>query len=180
MKKVIGNIFVVVLVLLIIFMSALLLSYNKYRVSELGNLTFLKIDKDMYSYKEGSLVIINGKDVSDLKPGEFVFYYDTTSKNVKTVLSEIKSIYSEVAGVKSYELADGYIVSEEDVIGSTKRTTEVKKLGSILSILENKWGNLFLIVVPAFLLFMYELINFLLEYKMYKMSTKAASKRIEG
>ena len=180
MKKIIGNIFVGVCVVLIIFMSILLLSYNKYRVSEFGNNTFLIIDNDMYQYKEGSLLIVNGKNKHDFVGGEYIFYYDTTSKSVKTVLSQVKSVYSEVMGVKSYELQDGYIVSEEDVIGSTKKTKELKGLGNVLSVLESKWGNLFLIVVPAFMLFIYEVINFLFEMKVYKKSTKAANRRIES
>ena len=61
MKRIIGNIFVSIVVVIIIIMSLLLLSYNKYKVTELGNKTLLILDEDMMDYKEGSLLVVEKK-----------------------------------------------------------------------------------------------------------------------
>lgn len=48
-------------------------------------------------------------------------------------------------------------VSSQYVLGSAKDTTVIPVVGQILSVLESKWGFLFLIVFPSLIAFLYEL-----------------------
>lgn len=169
MKKVLGNILTIIVIILIIGMSVLLLSYNEYRVSEFGNKTLLIIDEDMLDFKAGSLAIVTGTDQKNVKPGDYIFYYDTSSTTVKTRVAQVQNIYQEKLGEISFTMADNYILSGEHVIGKVEDTKAINKLGSILAVLESKWGFLFLVIVPALLLFVYEIINVIIEIKTMKL-----------
>lgn len=168
MKRIIGNIFTILVVIIIIVMSVLLLSYNEYRVSQFGNNTLLIVDNDMLNFKKGSLLIVEGCDPKEVKAGDYVFYYDTSSKKVSTVLSKIESIYKTEQGEISFTLPNEFILEGEYIIGKKEDTKEYKNIGAVLSVLESKWGNLFLVVLPAFILFVYEIINVIIEVKKYK------------
>lgn len=171
MKKVIGNILVCIVVLIIIFMSVLLLSYNEYRVSEFGNKTLLIVDSKMMNYKKGSLLVVEEMEASEVKEGDFIFYYDTSKKPVKTVLVQVKSMNKGTdKNDIDFVLPDDSVVNSAYLIGSPSTTKEYEKVGGVLGLLESKWGNMFLVVIPAFLLFMYELFNVVLEFKVYSVS----------
>ena len=162
MKRVIGNIITVILVIIIIFMSVLLLSHNEHQVSQFGNKSLLIVDEDMLDYKAGSLLVVTKKDASNIQPNDYIFYYDITNKT-KTVLGLVNDIYDVTFGQYSFTVNNDQIVDEVDIIGRAADTKEYKGWGSVLSVLESKYGNLFLVVLPAFLLFVYELINFIVE-----------------
>lgn len=162
MRRVIGNIITVILVIIIIFMSVLLLSHNEHQVSQFGNKSLLIVDEDMLDYKAGSLLVVTKKDASNIQPNDYIFYYDITNKT-KTVLGLVNDIYDVTFGQYSFTVNNDQIVDEVDIIGRAADTKEYKGWGSVLSVLESKYGNLFLVVLPAFLLFVYELINFIVE-----------------
>ena len=163
MKRIIGNVITVILVIIIIFMSVLLLSHNEYQVSQFGNNTLLIVDEDMLDYKSGSLLIVTKKQAANVQAGDYVFYYDRSGAKVKPVLGLVNDIYDVSFGKYSFKINNDVVVDEEDLIGRSNDTKEYKGLGKVLSVLESKYGNLFLVVLPAFLLFVYELINFIVE-----------------
>lgn len=182
MKKFLGNVLTVLVLILVVAMSVLILSYNEYRVSEFGDKTLLIIDDDMMDFKAGSAILVEHCDAKDVEIGDYVFYYDTSTKNVKSVLTEIKDIYQEEQGELAFTLPDGYILAGEYIIGKKEDTKVIEGLGSVLSVLTSKWENLFLVVVPAFILFVYEIINVIIEIKLYKKrknKKKAKSSTIE-
>ena len=92
MKRVIGNIITVILVIIIIFMSVLLLSHNEHQVSQFGNKTLLIVDEDMLDYKAGSLLVVTKKDASNIQPNDYIFYYDINNKTKHDVKSSNKQL----------------------------------------------------------------------------------------
>lgn len=173
MKRIIGNIFVILVVVVIILMSVLLLSYNQFRVSQFGDTTLLIVDSKMMNYKKGSLLAVKSVEASKVKEGDYIFYYDTASQPVKTVLVQIKG--KDIGVDKNdvdFILPDDSRVNSLYMIGTPSSTKEYEHIGGILGLLESKWGNLFLVVIPAFLLFMYELFNVILEFKVYNVSAR--------
>lgn len=172
MKKVVENIIVSIMIVIIIIMSILLLSFNKYKVSEIGNNTLLLLDDKMMDYSEGSLLVVEKKKNAEYKSGDYIFFYDVSGKNAKTVLAPIIDLQRTVGNESSYIVGDDYIVEEEYIIGKKENTKEYKKIGKILSVLESKWGNLFLVVIPSFIIFLYETINLIIEIKTLKKKKK--------
>lgn len=162
MKRVFGNIITVILVIIILMMSVLLLSHNEHQVSQFGNKTLLIVDDDMLDYKSGSVLVVTKKEASNIQPGDYVFYYDVNNKT-KTVLGLVNDIYDIDFGQYSFTVNNDVIVDENNIIGRANDTKEYKGWGTVLGVLESKYGNLFLVVLPAFLLFVYELINFIVE-----------------
>lgn len=167
-KKIIGNILTVFVLVLVISMSVILLSYNDYKVSEFGDTTLLIVDEDLMEFKSGSILLVDACDPKDVKAGDYVFYYDTSIKPVVSKLTKIDTIYQEEQGEVAFTLPDGYILDGKHIIGKKEDTKEIKKWGTVLSVLTSKWGNLFLVVLPAFILFVYEIINVVIEIKLYK------------
>lgn len=151
-------------------MSVLLLSYNEYHVSQFGNKSLLIANSDMLDYQKGSLLIVKKVNYEEIKVDDYIFYCDVSSLNVVTVLAKVSSV---VPNKNEYKviLNNGIEVSSEYILGTNRSTNEYKNVGSVLRIFESKIGNLVLIVIPAFLLFIYELINVILEYKNSKKNT---------
>lgn len=172
MKKFISNVLVFIVLVLIIIMSILLLSYNEFKVTEIGNKTLLILDEDMKDYKDNSLLVVKKNSSDEYKSGDYVFYYDTTGSTTKTVLAPVIDLYDTVNGEKSYIVGEDFVVNETYIIGKTDNTKEYKKIGGVLGVIESKWGNLFLVVVPAFLLFVYEMYNLVYEIKKLKNKKK--------
>lgn len=164
MKKIVENIVIVVLIAVISLMSVLLLSYNEYHVSQFGNKSLLIANSDLLNYKKGSLLVVKMVNGYDIDENDYVFYCDTTSNDVITVLSKVKSVIKNKDDYKVI-LTNGIEVDSKYILGTNKSTKEYKNIGSVLKIFESKIGNLVLIVIPAFLLFIYELVNVILEYK---------------
>ena len=54
-------------------------------------------------------------------------------------------------------------VIEDDVIGSEDNVKVYSKVGKILSILESRWGFLFLIIFPSVIAFLHEIFEVIVE-----------------
>ena len=48
-------------------------------------------------------------------------------------------------------------ISSQYVLGSADDTTKIAFVGTVLSVLESRWGFLFLIVLPALIAFLYQI-----------------------
>ncbi len=164
MKKFIENVVIIFLVIVVLFMSILLLSYNEYHVSQFGNKSLLIVNNDLLDYKKGSLLIVKKVPTKEIKADDYIFYCDMTNSEVMAVVANVRDIKPFNDGYKVI-LTNGIIVDSKYVIGTTKETKEIKYIGSVLRVLESKVGNFFLIVLPAGLLFIYELVSLILEYK---------------
>lgn len=167
--KFLGNILIVVYAIIAIFVTVLLLSYNEYFCSEIGGYTFIKITDDDLEpiYNEGDLVLVKEADPDDIKPGDYIFLY----RNITSAKHDIK--YARVL-MKNDEFGEAYvqyilegntIIDHEDVIGTTEDIKVIPHLGTILSVLESKYGYLFLIVVVTFIAFLYEIYELVMEIK---------------
>ena len=68
MKKVLGTIFFVIYAIIAIAVTVLLLSYNDYNCSELGNYTLYIVKDDSLepNYKKGDLLIIDRNNLKNV------------------------------------------------------------------------------------------------------------------
>ena len=162
-KSVVLGILMVVYFSFVIAMTVLLLNFNDYGVTEFGNTSFILINDDIANenYKKGDLVITKKEKMEKLQIGQEIFAYKTDAKgNVSIDLGKIGNLYPEEDAI-SFE--NGSTYSMEYVAGVPQETHE--KIGGVLSIVESKWGFLFIVLVPSFLIFVYEVYTLIVEIK---------------
>ena len=154
MKKLILNTIFIIYLIVAIFVTVCLLSYNEYKVTQFGETSLVIIsDKKMQpDYNKGDLIILEKSD--DIKAGDKAFYYDTYNQKIRIKLGTIEDVEKISEDKINYIIDDGqHKISNEFVIGPVATATVMPNIGTILSILESKWGFLFLIVLPALLAF---------------------------
>ena len=152
MKKIISNILIIVYMIIARALTILLLSYNEFKVTEIGGNTLLIIkDNDLSpEYNKGELVIINSED--SVKVGQKVFYYDSNDSKIKIKEGTVEEIEQLTSRDTAYTLDGEKKIAGKYVIGATENAQVIQKAGTILSVLESKWGFLLVIVLPALLL----------------------------
>lgn len=144
-------------------MTILLLNYNKYGITQFGDTSLIIIKDNISSeaYKKGDLVLVKSKKIKDIQKADQIFAYSIDSKGNATVeLGKVGDVYLEENAI-SYE--NGQTYSEEFIIGASSKIYE--KIGTYLSVIESKWGFLFLVLVPGFLIFIYEVYALVVEIK---------------
>ncbi len=169
MKKVLKRIFQVILFIyfvIAIFAIICLVKRNEYGLPQFGDTTLVVIDGDDMNeyYKDGDLIVIKKPQNSDVKVNDVVFFYDVQFKrntiNIATIVSkDVINDNETTYHVKGTSFSSSYLVGKVD--GSIKYA----KVGGILSVLTSRWGFLFLIILPLFILFMWELLAIYLEIK---------------
>ena len=146
-----------------ITVTILLLNYNKYGLTQFESTTFVTISDYITSdtLEKGDLVLVKSRKIKDLKEGEEIFVYRIISNNkVLVEVGKIGEIYLEEDAV-AFE--NGDIFSNEFIIGTADKV--YKEIGTYLSIVESKWGFLFLVLVPCLLIFIYEIYALIVEIK---------------
>ena len=161
MKKLLFNLIIIVYVIIAILVTICLLTFNQYRISQIGNKSLIIINEndDLYTYKKGDLLIVTKENLKNAKSGDTVFFYEAKSVKIAKII-EVKN-FGE-AGI-NYVIDGNYQVVEDDVIGTSNSVKVIPKAGKFLQILESKWGFLFLIVFPSLLAFLREIYDLILE-----------------
>lgn len=162
-KKVIIIILVAIFFIIAFGITVLLLNYNNYGVTELGDKTLVLIKEDITSenYKKGDLVIVKKVPYDSLKNGDEIFTYSVNSKGQANV--EVGIVGDIIPKEKAVSFVNGASFSEEYIIGTSIKVYE--NLGSVLALIESKWGFLFMILVPGFIIFIYEIYALVVEIK---------------
>jgi hypothetical protein len=140
-----------------------LLNYNKYGLTQFGNTTFVIVSDYITSdtFKKGDLVLVKSEKLADLEIGEEIFVYRIINSNkVLVEVGKIGQIYPEEDAV-AFE--NGDIFSNEFIIGTSDKV--YNDIGTFLSIVESKWGFLFIVLVPCLLIFIYEVYALIIEIK---------------
>lgn len=144
-------------------MTILLLYRNDFGVTEMDGTSFIVINDEISSevYKKGDLVLVKKAKLENIAVGEEVFAYSVDEKKVAHVTLGIVGDIYETEKAISYE--NGSTFSIDYVIGKTSKIYQ--GLGTLFSIFQSQWGFLFLILVPGFLIFIYEVYALIIEIK---------------
>ena len=167
MKKVLLNIIVGIWLVIAILTTISLLSVNEYRITELGKYSFVSIDsKDLeLNYKKGSLLIIEKTPNDSINSNDDIFYYNSNNKDAivnygtvstKTVLDENQTTFV-MQGQQS--------ISSDYVIGKADTTKVINNIGYLITILQSKWGFMFIVIFPSIFLVIYEIYNIVSEIR---------------
>ena len=159
MKKILYNILFIIYAIIAVITTICLLSYNKYKITELGNNVLIIVNDDSLApdYRKGDLVIVNKADKKKINVGDKVFFYRTHENEIEISLANITKQETVSSTETTYSLEGDYELSNEYLIGPSKSAKVVKNVGSILRVLESKWGFLFIIVLPSLIAFLYEI-----------------------
>ena len=144
-------------------MSLLLLNFNDYGLTQFGDTTLVIVSGDVSAtnYNKGDLVLVETRKLENLKEGEEIFAYRVDEDGFVNVdIGKVGKVYVEDQAV-SFENGNAY--ASKFIIGTPTKTYE--KVGTILSIIESKWGFLFIVLVPCFLIFLYEVYALIVEIK---------------
>lgn len=146
-----------------LLMTILLLNFNDYGVTQFGD-TSLILLKDKISSQEfvkGDLVFVNAVEIEEVEKGETIFAYRVDSKGaVHVEVGTIGEVYPSESAI-AFENGETY--SSEFIVG--RPSNVYHNLGSILSVIESQWGFLFIVLVPCFLLFIYQIYALIVEIK---------------
>jgi hypothetical protein len=172
-KKIIVSIVLIVFFAFTITMTILLLNFNKFGVTQFDDTSLLIIKKGFTSetYEKGSLVVVESKEIKDYHEGEEVFVYHLDGHGGVNIQLGVVGQIHEDDDALTFSNGDTY--SSEFIIGTGEKI--YPNLGKYLSIVESKWGFLFIILVPNFFLFVYQLYSLIVEVKYGKDETEENS-----
>lgn len=162
-KKVFIGIILVIFFAFTITMTVLLLNFNKFGVTQFDDTSLLIIRNGFSSetYKKGSLVVVESKQIKNYKIGDEAFVYHLDGKGGFNIeLGVIGQLHEDDNAIT---FSNGETYSDEFIIGTGEKI--YPKLGTYLGVIESKWGFLFIILVPNFFLFVYQLYSLIVEIK---------------
>jgi hypothetical protein len=168
MKKILTTIIIVVYAICAIAVTILLFGYNNYNCSVLGDYTFLivKANSSLASYYDkGSLLIVKATTANNVNINDDIIMYQIQSKEQYEIIQGKVSIKTEQGSKIFFTLENGTTNNSEYLIGKASETISISHLGTILSVVESKWGYLFSVVIVTLLLFLQELFELVLEIR---------------
>jgi hypothetical protein len=168
-KKIIIGILGVAFFGFAIAMTILLLNINKYGVTQFNGTVLLPINDKISSdkYKKGDLVLVESKSIDEIKEGDELFAYRTSKEGKVSIDLGIVDKVIPDQNVVSFKNGSAY---DMDFVTGTGGKV-YKNIGTYLSIIESKWGFLFIILVPSFLILIYEVYALVVEVKYGKEET---------
>jgi len=166
MGKFLRNLVVIIYIIIIIFVTICLLSYNKYKVTEFGDNSLIIIDEDLATdFQKGDLLIVKKNNNKDIKLNQKIFFYTTAGGKVNINYGSVVEKEDITATETTYTLEGNYNISSEYVIGKGETATVIPKVGTVLGVLQSKWGYLLLVVFPTLIAFLYEITVIISEVK---------------
>lgn len=165
--KIIGIFFIVIYCMVAISLTVCLLKYNDYNLTVFGDKTLVIVrDNELKpNYQKGDLVVVTKNENKDIKPGNKIFFYEMDSEQAIVNLGNVIGKEDITKTETTFTMNGDYPLSSEFVIGKAETSKTYHNLGSILSVLESKYGFLFLIIFPILVLFIYEIYIVIKEIK---------------
>lgn len=168
--KVLGIFLLSIYLVVAVILTVFLLNYNKYGVTELGNYTLIKVEDDELkpNYQKGDLLVVEKVDNDLIRNGDSIFFYEKDLEN-KTIFINLAKVIRKrkVTNTETTFVIEGdYEYSSDYLIGDTKNTKVYHGVGTILSVLESRFGFLLFVILPILFVFLYEIYEFVLEVKL--------------
>ena len=156
-KKVLFTIIGVLYFAFALCMTILLLNRNNYNVTQFGDTSLIIISDEVgiEGYEKGDLVIVDKSQ--DVFTGDKAFFYDTYNRQIEVRLGEVVDLERVTQTEQTFTFEGDHKVSSEYVLGGVNGASVMPGVGTVLNVLESKWGFLFLIVLPALIAFLYQI-----------------------
>lgn len=153
------GIIIFVWIVLAVFTTICLISYNDYKVTVFGKESLVIVDSDELepTFKNHDLAIITKQSEKNLKVGDQIFFYSGNKTDSSYVnYGAITDIQTDPTAESAYFIGEKK-VSYSDVIGKGDGAIVYHKVGLVLSILESRWGYMFLVILPTLFALVYEI-----------------------
>ena len=165
MKRFIRNIFITVYAIIAIFITVCLLSYNDYKVTEFGSYSLVIVDNDKIepAYNKGDLVIVDKSKYTEIN--DMIFFYKASEGTMTISYARVIN-KEEISDTETTYMLEGEkAISSDYLIGKAEGSKKIEKIGTVLQVLQSKWGFLILVVLPALLAFLYEVGEVIVEVR---------------
>ncbi len=165
--KIIKKIFIWIIAIIFfsfaIIMTVMLLNQNEFGVTQISDSSYILINDNIAneSYKEGDLVVVNERRVTDIAVGDEIFVYRVAKDDTVTI--EIGKVGEVLPEEDLVALENGATFASKFIVGESSYVIPV--VGNFLGFILSQWGFLFLVVVPCFLVFVYQLYTLIIEIK---------------
>lgn len=158
-KRIIIGLLLTVYLLVAVFLTACLLTYNDYKISVFGDKSLIIVKNDDFepNYKKGSLLIVKKNNNEDIRVNDDIFFYNTYKNQIVVSYSRVVKTEKITDTQTTYTITGNYELSSDYVIGKADTTKVINNVGNVMSFLESRWGFLLLIVLPISMLFVYEI-----------------------
>lgn len=146
-------------VVLAIFTTISLLTFNKYEVSEFGDYSLFIIDNRSLAptFNKYDIVIIRKDLQENYNIGDQVFfYYGNKKTNSYINLGEITDVQRNEFAEDSYTFSN-VEVSYDKIVGAANGAIVFNKIGILLKFMESQWGFMFTVILPTIYAVVYEI-----------------------
>ena len=177
--KILLSILVIAYIAVAVFVTACLLNYNDYKITEFGKTSLIIVDNNELNpdFKKGSLLVVSKKNADKIVKGDSVIFYNTYNNQVNLSLGKVELMDKINETETTYTITGNYSISSQYLVGATKDAKVYAGLGTLLGILESRVGFLMFIIFPVSLAFLYEIYVLILEIKKpVKEETKKGNK----
>ena len=173
--KVIKDLFIGAWIIVAIFVTVCLLSYNEFNIPVFGKTTLLVIDNDELEpeFNEGDLLIIKRESNKKINAGDRVFFYNEYLINIGEVTDKNAVTSKETTyNINNTKVSGSYVIGRVD---ATKISPNV---GRILGIFLSKWGYMFLVIFPTIFAIIYEILMIVDASKTLKPGTDNKNEKV--
>ena len=157
------GVFLVLFFTFTIAMTVLMLNKNRFGLTQLGDTTWVMVNKDLGSenFNRGDLVLVQNTRIENLNEGEELFVYRIDAHGVPNLeLGTIGEVHPEDDAIS---MENGQTYSSEFIAGLPRATHS--DIGFFLGVIQSTWGFLFIVLVPNFLIFIWLLSALISEVK---------------
>ena len=154
------NIVIFAWLIVALFVTVCLLSYNEFKVTTFGNTSLLIVDSDELEpdYLEGDLLIVKRNSDAKINVGDKVFYYNSELDSDVLVYNGVVENKEQAGKDQTTYHINGTKVSGDYVAGKIEGSKVYHKVGKILGIFTSKWGFMFLVIFPSLFAIIYEIL----------------------
>lgn len=168
--KVVGKVFLTILEFILIFyvilITTFLLCRNKYGYTEIFGKTLISVNDDngaeLGDFSSGDLLVIKQVKFGNVNIDDELYFYDAVNNKYVIRKGNVKEKTGDSYSA-AYIIEDNSI-SKERIIG--KLDKKYSTLGAILSILESRIGFLLAVILPIFVLFIYQVYKMVILIKL--------------
>ncbi len=147
--------------------TILLISYNDFSVSQIGSKSIFVVDSDRLEpdFKKNDILIVDKASEGNYKEGDKVFFYIPNARDTVFINYYPITKVEEVAYAEDSFTFEDSEASYGNIIGKGTDTKIIHGWGLALSIIESRWGFMFLIIFPTIFAFVYEIYAIVEEVK---------------